>query len=108
MPGSKRGERRGGREKGTPNKFSAQRVEVFGRQGRKRPDEELVDLFYYCRGQAARFQAEVIDRDTGEYKANPEADIVEHGEWIDRARRKGERRGGREKGTPNKFSAQRV
>ncbi len=82
----RKGERRGGREKGTPNKFSAQRVEVFGRQGRKRPDEELVDLFYYCRGQAARFQAEVIDRDTGEYKANPEADIVEHGKWIDRAR----------------------
>ena len=59
-----------GRKRGVPNKFSAQRVEVLARQGRKRPDQELVDLYYYCRGQAARFQS----------------DIVEHGKWIDRAR----------------------
>ncbi len=86
MPGSKRGEHRGGREKGTPNKFSAQRVEVLGRQGRKRPDEELVDLFYYCRGQAARVQPEIIDENTGKRVPNPAADIVEHGKWIDRSR----------------------
>src|SRR5882724_9645771 len=86
MPGSKPGEHRGGRVKGTPNKFSAQRVEVLGRQGRKRPDEELVDLFYYCRGMAARFQAEILNEKTGKREPNPQADIVEHGKWIDRAR----------------------
>jgi hypothetical protein len=76
----------GGRKKGTVNKFSSARLERLQIQGRKRPDEELVDLFYYCRGQAARFQAEILDEKTGERKTNPKADIVEHGKWIDRAR----------------------
>jgi hypothetical protein len=41
MPGSKPGEHRGGRKRGTPNKLTARRVEEVARSGKRPPAENL-------------------------------------------------------------------
>jgi len=66
MPGSKPGERRGGRAKGTPNKLTVRRVEEVARSGKRPPAENLRVIADRAMAMAAYYQPELTDPDTRE------------------------------------------
>ena len=86
MPGSKKGERRGGRQRGTPNRLSATRVERVERQGRKLPPENLLLVADLAMGMAGRYQPEVTDPTTGGKRPNPNFIEDRYAFWLGQSR----------------------
>jgi hypothetical protein len=80
MPGSKPGERRGGRQAGVPNKFGAQRAAAVEREGKRLPPANLLIIAENSMEMAARYQPGHAD------KPNPEYNEERYAFWLDRAR----------------------
>jgi hypothetical protein len=87
MPaGARKGERRGGRAKGTPNKFGALRVQEAIQQGKLLPHAALMLIAERSLAMAARFQPERTNEETKEREPNPEHDPQKYGHWLAAAR----------------------
>ena len=83
MPrGSIKGEHRGGRVKGTPNRLAATRLERAEREGRKLPPDELLRNAEDCRARVAYFAPSRMNMDTGQREANPNHDLEEYRRWL--------------------------
>jgi hypothetical protein len=85
MPsGSRKGERRGGRQKATPNKLNAMRVERVERQGRILPPEDMLRAADRALDMVEHYQPEVTDPATGGKGPNPNFIEERYAVWLGR------------------------
>lgn len=82
MPGSRKGERRGGRQKGTPNRLASTRVERVEREGRKLPPEELLRNAEDCRWLAEYYSPRRMNPETGAVEQNPHHNLSEYKDLL--------------------------
>jgi hypothetical protein len=84
--GARKGERRGGRKAGVPNKMSSTRVERALQEKRLLPPESLMLLAEKQLAMAMYYQPEVIDEKTGKMVRNKNFKEGRYDHWMMRAR----------------------
>jgi hypothetical protein len=82
MPrGSRKGEHRGGRKAGVPNKANSSRIERVQQEGRPLPPEAMLRLADMQLAMVERYQP-LIENDAGELVENPKFDENRYGYWL--------------------------
>jgi hypothetical protein len=81
-----KGMKTGGRERGVPNKFGAQRAAAVEREGKRLPPANLLLVAENSLAMAARYQPEVTDAATREKRPNPQYNEERYAFWLDRSR----------------------